>query len=161
MKAYPLELRQRIVEAVDRQVDTIEQIAEIFRVTQRYVYKLLAIRRETGDLTPRPHGGGATAKLDERQLGKLADLVKAQPDATLAELGQKLNRRQRQPVSLSTICRGLQKLGLTRKKSLGEPVKPIPERGRRLSANRRSCRPSRWRGSAWWGRGRARFGRRI
>lgn len=142
MKAYPLELRQRIVDAVDRQLETIEQIADLFRVSQRYVYKLLALRRQTSDLTPRPHAGGAAAKLDERRLRKWAELVETQADATLAELGQKLNRRQGQTVSLSTIGRGLQKLRLTRKKSLGEPVKPIRERGRRFSADRRSCRPS-------------------
>jgi transposase len=58
MKPYPLELRQRIVNAVDQQLWTIGEIAEIYHVTERYVYKLLALRRETDDLTPRPHGGG-------------------------------------------------------------------------------------------------------
>lgn len=116
MKAYPLELRQRIVNAVDRRLGTIEQIAEMFSVTERYVYKLLALRRQTVDLTPRPHGGGAVTKLDESRLLKLAELVAAEPDGTLGELCQKLNRRHRKKVSVSTVCRGLQKLDLTRKK---------------------------------------------
>jgi transposase len=124
MKAYPLELRQRIVNAVDRQLGTIQQIAQMFSVTERYVYKLLALRRQTFDLTPRPHGGGAMAKLDKLRLLKLAELVAAKPDATLGELCQKLNRRHRKKVSVSTVCRGLQKLDLTRKKSPVVPAKP-------------------------------------
>jgi transposase-like protein len=32
MKPYPLELRQRIVEAVDKQIGTIDEIARIFDV---------------------------------------------------------------------------------------------------------------------------------
>ena len=126
MKAYPLELRQRIVDAVDRHVGTVEQIAKIFDVTERYVYQLLALRRETGTLTPRPHGGGAKAKLDERRLQKLAELSAAQPDATLIELREKLNRRQRTKVSITTVFRGLSKLKQTRKKSLVVLAKQTP-----------------------------------
>lgn len=117
MKAYPLELRRRIVNAVDLQEWTIAQIADMFSVTERYVYKLLAQRNETGDVVPRPHGGGASAKLDESHILKLKELITAQPDATLAELCEKLNQRRRQKVSISTVCRSLQKIDLTRKKS--------------------------------------------
>jgi transposase len=117
MKAYPLELRRRIVNVVDLQEWTIAQIADMFSVTERYVYKLLVQRNETGDVVPRPHGGGALAKLNEPGIVKLNKLITAQPDATLAELCEKLNQRRRQKVSISTVCRGLQKIKLTRKKS--------------------------------------------
>lgn len=89
----------------------------MFSVTERYVYKLLAQRNETGDVVPRPHGGGASAKLDESHILKLKELITAQPDATLAELCEKLNQRRRHKVSISTVCRSLQKIDLTRKKS--------------------------------------------
>jgi transposase len=93
MKAYPLELRQRIVEAVDQQRGTIAEIAEWFRVSERYVYQLLQLRRTSGELAPRPHGGGATAKLDEGKRLELAKLTAEFPDATLEELRQLLRRR--------------------------------------------------------------------
>jgi len=124
MKPYPLELRQRIVNAADQQLWTIAEIAEIYHVTERYVYKLLALRRETDDLTPRPHGGGAVAKLDEARLMKLAELVAKHPDATLQELCQMVNRRARRKVTLSTVCRGLQNLTSREKKD------PAGQRGR-------------------------------
>jgi transposase len=64
MKPHPLEFRQRIVAAVDQQEYTIEEVAALFGVSERYVYQLLKLRRETGDLSPLPHGGGAPPKDD-------------------------------------------------------------------------------------------------
>lgn len=125
MKPYPLELRQRILDAVDKQLGTIEKIAEIFGVTERYVYKLLALRRDTQDLAPRPRRGGAEARLDGPKLLRLAALVAEQPDATLKELAASLNRRRRVRVSLPTVWRGLQKIDFTLKKSPAAPAKPI------------------------------------
>ena len=84
MKPYPLELRQRIVEAVDQQLSTIEEIAGIFQVHASYVYKLLRQRRDTKELAPLPHGGGASPKLESADREVLVDLVAEQPDATLA-----------------------------------------------------------------------------
>ena len=116
MKPYPLELRQRIVEAVDSQLSTIEEIAGIFQVHSSYVYKLLRQRRNTHDLAPLPHGGGANAKLESADREVLIDLVGKQPDATLAELREGIKRRKRIRVSVSTVWRWLEALALTRKK---------------------------------------------
>ena len=41
MKPHPLEFRQRIVAAVDQQEHTIEEVAALFGVSERYVYQLL------------------------------------------------------------------------------------------------------------------------
>ncbi len=136
MKPYPLELRQRIVTAVEQQAGTIEEIARLFAVSERYVYQLLKLQRETGDLTPRPHGGGATAKLTEGRLLKLVELVADRPDATLAELQRGLNRRARQPVSVTTVWRGLQEIDFTLKKRPGGRVKPTPPNGPFLFKNK-------------------------
>src|SRR2546427_11243788 len=122
MKPYPLELRQRIVEAVDQQEDTIEEIAGIFQVHSSYVYKLLRQRRNTSDLAPLPHGGGASAKLESEERGGLAALVAEQPDATLAELRTGIRKRKRVSVSVRTVWRWLEALTLTRKKSPGGGV---------------------------------------
>jgi transposase len=126
MKAYPLELRQRIVEAVDQQRGTIAEIAEWFRVSERYVYQLLQLRRTSGELAPRPHGGGATAKLDEGKRLELAKLTAEFPDATLEELRQLLRRRCRVRVCLNTVWRALQRLDWTRKKRVAAPGRPLP-----------------------------------
>jgi transposase len=117
MTPYPLEFRQRLVEAVDQQTHTIAEIATLFGVTERYVYQLLKLRRETGDLTPLPHGGGAVAKLDEAKMLVLAELVAEFPDATLKEYRELLRRRCRLNLSINTVWRGLQQIDFTLKKS--------------------------------------------
>jgi transposase len=123
MKAYPVELRERVVDAVDHQHGTVSEIAEIFGVTERYVYKLLKQRQERGDLSPLPHGGGARSKMSEEKKWKVVDLVAKAPDATLAELRQEIKKRLRVEVSLGTVWNLLDSLGLRRKKSPDAPVK--------------------------------------
>jgi transposase len=142
MKAYSFDLRQKVMEAVDRGIATYEKIAATFGVSQSFLYKLLRQRRATGEIAPLPQGGGATAKLDEEKLRALADLVAEQPEATLEELRQRLRRRQRVAVSLSTVWRGLEQLELTLKKRPAAPERPAPKPGRPLPGNKGNCRVS-------------------
>jgi len=125
MEAYSWDLRQRIIDAIDQQIDTYQEIAEAFGVHESFIYKLLRQRRETGDLSPLPHGGGATAKLDDAQLNMLNQLVAEFPDATLEELRQLLKKKIRVKTSVSTVWRALEKLSQTRKKSPAARRKPI------------------------------------
>ncbi len=139
MKAYPVELRERVVDAVDHQHGTVSEIAEIFGVTERYVYKLLKQRQERGDLSPLPHGGGARPKMSEEKKLKVVELVAKAPDATVAELRQEIKKRLRVEVSLGTVWNLLDSLGLTRKKSPAAPVK----------LTRKSVPPSRRNSRRW------------
>src|SRR5262249_12508060 len=116
--------RQRIVAAVDQQEHTVEEVAELFGVSELYVYQLLKLRRETGDLSPLPHGGGATLKLDEAKFLELAGPGAPVPDAALEECRELLRRRCRLIVSINTIWRGLHQIDFTLKKSLAAPRKP-------------------------------------
>lgn len=124
--AYSLDLRQRIVDAVERGVGTKREIASLFNVHESFIYKLLRQKRERGDLAPLPHGGGAAAKLTAERLDTLYDLVAQTPDAKLDELAQQFFRKTRISVSESTVCRGLQKLELTLKKRPNAPAKRTP-----------------------------------
>ena len=147
MAAYSLDLRERIVEAVERQLGSKRKIVELFGVHESFIYKLLCQKRDRGDIAPLPHGGGAHAKLSENQLRQLPELVTAMPDATLDGLREQLKKKARVAGSLSTICRGLQALGLSRKKSPRMPPKPTPKSALRAKSNTR-----RWRvktSSSW------------
>lgn len=141
--AYSLDLRERIIDAVERGSNTKRAIAELFGVHESFIYKLLRQQRERGDIAPLPHGGGASAKLSETDLATLYDLVAETPDATLTELGQRLKQKTGVEVSQSTICRGLQALELTLKKRPGAPPKPTRQSGRLSATSKRSCRSSR------------------
>ncbi len=127
MAAYSLDLRERIVDAVERKIASKRKIAEWFEVHESFLYKLLRQKRERGDIAPLPHGGGARAKLSEDQLRQLPDLVAATPEATLDELREQIEKKARVTLSLSTVCRALQGLGLSRKKRPSLPAKPTPK----------------------------------
>ena len=137
--AYSLDLRKRIVAAVERGVETKRALAEFFGVHESFIYKLLRQQRERGDLAPLPHGGGASAKLTEANRTILFELVAATPDATLAELAQQLQKKTRLTVSQSTICRGLQTLTLTVKKRPSAPPKPTPRNGPLAAKSKSRC----------------------
>ncbi len=97
----------------------------MFGIHESFIYKLLRQKRERGDLAPLPHGGGAQAKLNEDNLMILTDLVAESPGATLDELREQMKKQARVEVSVPTICRALQSLGLSRKKDYPSGRRPI------------------------------------
>ena len=112
MEAYSIDLRERVIEAVDEKKGTQQQIATIFGVSARWIRKLLRQRRETGSIAPKPHGGGHPPKFSGKRLERLRSLVDHDPDATL----QELRRRSRVPASVMAVFRALRRLGYSRKK---------------------------------------------
>ena len=119
MRAYSLDLRQKVVAAVERGDSTIEEVAAAFGVGQTFVKKILRQRRETGDLRPRPHGGGQTPRLCDKHLKLLRREVERSPDKTAAALRDHLAERAGLSVSRPTVTRALSRLGLSRKKNDG------------------------------------------
>lgn len=119
MRAYSLDLRQKVVAAVERSDSTIEEVAAAFGVGQTFVKKMLRQHRETCDLSPRPHGGGQMARLSDKHLKLLRREVARRPDKTAAALREHLEERGRANVSRPTVSRALSRLGLSRKKNDG------------------------------------------
>jgi transposase len=124
MAAYSLDLRKRIVDAVERGDTSKREIARMFGVHETFVHKLLRQKRERGHIAPLPHGGGAEAILKEDHLMVLTELVAESPDATIEELRERLKKKTRVEASVPTIWRALDALGLSRKKSRSETTKP-------------------------------------
>ena len=116
MDAYSQDLRERVARACDAGEMTQPEVAEAFGVSLSFITKLLRRRRETGSLAALPHGGGPAPKLNETHENRVRGWVQEQPDATLAELCQRLVSIHGPRVSLNTMCRVLGKLGLVRKK---------------------------------------------
>ena len=136
MAAYSLDLRKRIVDAVERGNTSKREIARMFGVHETFVHKLLRQKRERGDIAPLPHGGGVEAILKEDHLMILTELVAEAPDATLEELREQLKKRARVEASIATIWRALEALGLSRKKSRSATTKPTRSRGLRSRRNK-------------------------
>ena len=83
MSAYSHDLRQRVLDAVERGEGSIRQIARRFVVDLSFVVRLLQIYRRTGSIAPKPHRGGHPPALGPEDLERLRELVRQQPDATL------------------------------------------------------------------------------
>ena len=121
MKAYSLDLRQKVLRACDQQLGSQRAIAALFGVSQSFVEKLLHRRRTTGAVAARPHGGGARPSCDAEALALVQRLVEAQSDVTLEELCAQLSQQRGLRVSRPTRSRMLQRLGWPRKKSHSRP----------------------------------------
>jgi transposase len=119
MRAYSLDLRQKVVAAVERGDSTIEEVASSFGVGLTFVKKMLRQHRESGDLRPRPHGGGRSPRLSDKHLKLLRSEVARSPDKTVPALRDHLEERGRVSVSRPTVSRALSRLGLSRKKNGG------------------------------------------
>jgi transposase len=112
MRAYSNDLRERIVAAVERGEHSLRQLAHLFSVSLSCIVRLLQHQRQTGSVQPKPHAGVPPRKLDAAAEARLLELVRKQPDATLAELRDRLGIA----CSLMTIARALQRHKITRKK---------------------------------------------
>jgi transposase len=117
MKAYSMDLRERVVAACDRGEGTREEIARRFCVGVAWVYRLLQRRREAGSIEPKPHGGGQEPAFDTAAAERLRQAVADRPDATLKELREAVGVA----CGTSAVHRALGRLGLPRKKSRSGP----------------------------------------
>ena len=112
MRPLSFDLRQRIVAAVKAGEHALSELAELFAISLSTMVRLLQRFRSTGSVHPKPHGGGAPPKLQAPAVARLLELVRQQPDATLAELRARLGVA----CSLMTIFRCLRRHHITRKK---------------------------------------------
>ena len=109
-----MDLRRRVLAACDSGQPT-KAVATTFDVSPAWVRRLKQHRRERGgDIAPRKGGGSRGRKIDR---DRLAELVQAQPDATLVELRDRLGV----DVTPWAVCKALRELKLTYKKSRSTP----------------------------------------
>ena len=125
MRAYSLDLRQRILQAVRSGNFTQAEVAERFSVSLSFVEKLLRRYRISGSLAPRPHGGGRQRSIPPEDEPVLLALIEADNDATDAQIAARLRAASGRSVSVRTINRMWRRLGLTRKKDApGQRAEP-------------------------------------
>ena len=135
MRPYSLDLRVRVAAAVDENEESQAEIARRFGVSPSFITRLLRHRRQTGSLSPKPHGGGHPPALDRHGRQRLRQAVQEQPDATLAELAHRVGV----PGRIMVVFRTLRKLKITRKKkSLHADQRDTPRVRRKRRAFRRT-----------------------
>ena len=119
--AHSATLRSRQEHARDRAIFGF-CVAAVRRVRQQF--------RQRGTLEPQTHRSGRRTLLTEERKQRLEELLSEQPDATLAELGARLDRRFR----TSTVDLWLRRLGWKYKKNSGRRRTRAARRGRKKGA---------------------------
>jgi len=113
MRAYSLDLRQRVLKAYDEKKWTVGQIAERFKVGEWWVYKLKRQRRSGGGIGPRKGKVGQPRSLAAEQVNRLERFVAAHGDATLEQMREELGLS----CTIVTIHNTLKRLGYRFKKN--------------------------------------------
>jgi len=126
-KPYSIDLREKIVTAYENQEGSMQKLAKRFKVSKNFVADLLKRFKQTGQIAPKPHGGGRSPSVKTQGESFLTELIESQADLIIEEIRDEYNEYF-EPVGRSTIDRTLIRLKLTRKKkSLFDSRKNTPE----------------------------------
>ena len=128
MRAYSVDLRQRVLAAVDRGMPR-PQVVATFGVSLATIKRWLALRRERPELTARlPPGRPRT--ITPEQEAALRAQVEAHRDATFAMHARLWQEARGVTLSEWTLGRAIRRLGWTRKKSPSAPASGTRGNGR-------------------------------
>src|SRR5206468_12531254 len=116
MKAYSVDLRERVISAAESGQYSQAEVSEQFHVSQSSVEKLLQRWHTTGDFSPKRYTPGPTRVL-EPYGAWIRAAVREQPDSTCAELCEQLEEDCGITVHPSMMWRELEWLELPLKKS--------------------------------------------
>ena len=121
MKAYSTDLRERVVASVESGEWNIPEAARRYKVSEPSIERWVARKRRTGTCAPLPHTGEPARKLAGAE-AVIRAAVKAEPDATLQELCEGVEKKTKIKSNSSMMYRELVRLKLPRKKSRSMPV---------------------------------------
>ncbi len=115
MKAYSLDLREKIVDAVLRRGMSKAQAARTFGVGATSVKRYVKLQEGGKPLSPGT-APGKKGKLGQSGMKLLEDDLHARPTLSYEQRADYLFKLLGERVSTSTICRMIKRLGYTRKK---------------------------------------------
>src|SRR5215212_2756166 len=119
MKAYSIDLRRKIVDAIERGMPKA-QAARTFAVGISTV-KRYATKAQRGEPLEPAKAPGKRPKMDERVGKLLEEDLKERPFVTLRQRCDYVEAISGVCVSRSTMCRAIAKIGSTRKKGDESP----------------------------------------
>ena len=121
MWAYSQDLRERAVASVERGECTVPEAAERYEISTAALERWLRQKRLTGSCAALAHAGGTPRKLAPAD-DTIRARVQRQPDVTLDELCDQVEREHGITSSPSMMCREVAHLDLRRKKSRSTPA---------------------------------------
>jgi transposase len=116
MNAYSEDLREKIVEALERGMSK-SQAARTFSVSLSSVKRYAKLAQEGRSLAPKKRPG-SKPKLDERSRKLLQADLEEHPFLTLQQRCEYLRAVASVEVSRSTVCRAIKRMDSTRKKGV-------------------------------------------
>jgi transposase len=120
MGPYSLDLRERIVKAVD-EGQSLEEVAARYEVSERTARRYLKRRQERG--SPEADvSSGRPRDIGKEQEAALKKQSEQYPDATLEQHCERWEKNKKVNVSPATMCRALQRIHQTRKKRPSAPL---------------------------------------
>jgi transposase len=128
MKPYSKDLRLKVLAAVDRGMPR-KEVARVFGVSEPTIRRYLRLRRQTGDVEPRPLPAPPAPKREALEQGLPAQ-VRLNPDLTLEEHCELFEETIGMEVSSATMSRAFKRLGLPLKKSRSQPQSATKSGGR-------------------------------
>lgn len=138
MKAYSVDLRQRVLDDCDDGMGT-KAVAQKYTVSPSWVRKLKKQRRDTGSIEPLTATPGPKPRLAAHDQ-RLRELIRANPDRTAGEYHALLGVE----VAVVTVWRAIRRLGFTHKKSAprgrAEPARRGPAPGPVANRDRATAR---------------------
>lgn len=120
-KAYSNDLRRKILEAYERGSWSLEKLAEQFRVSYGYTKKIRKHQLRTGEMEGPLYRAGRRRRVTPEVEAQLGEWVHQQPDATLAELQQRLENSSGLHVSIGRLWLAMKHLELGLKKNTSRP----------------------------------------
>jgi transposase len=115
--AYSQDLRERVVRAVEGGERSQKEIAEDYEVSLSFVERNWRWYRETGQIGIKQWHHGRVSRLAGAGEERLRAILAEHPDRRLEELCQEVKGKDGKAVSVSTMSRALNRLGISHKKT--------------------------------------------
>jgi len=115
-RAYSNDLRRKFLQAYDEGEDTLEELAEQFRVSLSWAKKIPARRSRTREVDAPVWRHGPISRVTPEVQEWIRRRIRAEPDTTLEELREQLEPAQHVRLSMGRMWLALRQLGLPRKK---------------------------------------------
>ncbi|GHO98826.1 hypothetical protein KSF_088740 [Reticulibacter mediterranei] len=142
MKAYSIDMRERVLQAVEKGYPR-EEIIKLFGISRSTIKRYLKQWHETGNVDRRPIPGRPSKKFAPLQAGLTAQL-QAHPDVTLERHCQLWEQEHGQRVSTTTMGRAIRRMGWTRKKRRWVPPNETKRREVLGENSSSSSTPANW-----------------
>jgi transposase len=114
MKALSMDLRTRIIAAIEEGIENMREIAERFSVHYKTVQKLKYQWRDTKSIEPRVNRVGRRRALSDSQRKRLDELIRSNSNLTLEQLRDRIQAN----CCAVTIWNEVRRLGHTYKKAV-------------------------------------------